>query len=212
MSKTLSDELGEDFKHVERYLKRLELNYKAVYALFIQTSLHRIRHWLNRNVINAVYRIPFYGLFSSMNRINSRSFKNSKTTQIFNRFATYNGSDPYRSPGMFNIISHLELNVGPFMPKGGMVSISNVVYKKAIELGVQFHFESRIDEILHSNGMVKGVTCAGQMHESDIIVSNMDIHFTHEKLLPGLKGPPKSTKTRKVFVCDCFLLGHPKVI
>ena len=60
VAKTLSDELGEDFKHVERRLKRLELNYKAVYAVFIQASLHRVRQWLNRNLLNAIYRIPFY--------------------------------------------------------------------------------------------------------------------------------------------------------
>jgi len=210
VAKTLSDELGEDFKHVERRLKRLELNYKAVYAVFIQASLHRIRQWLNRNVLNAIYRIPFYGLFSSMNRVNSRAFKNSKTTQIFNRFATYNGSDPYRSPGMFNIIAHLELNVGPFMPKGGMVSISSAIYKKAIELGVQFHFDSRIDEILYSDGMVKGVTCAGQMHESDIIVSNMDVHFTYEKLLPGLKGPKRVLKQEKSTSAIVFYWGIRK--
>jgi phytoene dehydrogenase-like protein len=63
VAKSLSNELGEDRKNVERLLKRLELNYKAVYAVFIQASLHRIRQWLNRNVINAIYRIPLYGLF-----------------------------------------------------------------------------------------------------------------------------------------------------
>ena len=145
-----------------------------------------------------------------MNSINSRAFKNSKTTQISNRFATYNGSDPSRSPGMFNIIAHLELNVGPFMPKGGMVSISNAIYKKAIELGVQFHFDSRIDEILYSEGMVKGVTAGRQMHECDIIVSNMDVHFTYEKLLPGLKGPQKALKQEKSTSAIVFYWGIRK--
>ena len=155
VAKSLADELGEDQKNIEKLLKRIELNYKAVYAVFIQASLHKLKQWLNRNVINAIYRIPLYGLFSSMNSVNSKTFKNPKTTQIFNRFATYNGSDPYRSNGMFNIIAHLELNVGPYMPKGGMVSISDAIYNKAIELGVHFHFNSRVDKILYSEGNVK---------------------------------------------------------
>jgi phytoene desaturase len=210
VAKSLSDELGEDRKNVERLLKRLELNYKAVYAVFIQASLHRIRQWLNRNVINAIYRIPLYGLFSSMNSINTKAFKNPKTTQIFNRFATYNGSDPYRSPGMFNIIAHLELNIGPFMPKGGMVSISDAIYKKAIDLGIQFHFESRVDEIIYSEGKVKGVVSAAQNQECDVVVSNMDVHFTYEKLLPKLERPQKILNQEKSTSAIVFYWGIRK--
>jgi phytoene desaturase len=210
VAKSLSNELGEDRKNVERLLKRLELNYKAVYAVFIQASLHRIRQWLNRNVINAIYRIPLYGLFSSMNSINTKAFKNPKTTQIFNRFATYNGSDPYRSPGMFNIIAHLELNIGPFMPKGGMVSISDAIYKKAIDLGIQFHFESRVDEIIYSEGKVKGVVSAAQNQECDVVVSNMDVHFTYEKLLPKLERPQKILNQEKSTSAIVFYWGIRK--
>jgi phytoene dehydrogenase-like protein len=47
---------------------------------------------------------------------------------------------------MFNIIAHLELNVGPYMPKGGMVAISDAVYQKALELGVRFHFNKRVEK------------------------------------------------------------------
>ena len=210
VAKSLSDEFGEDQRNIEKILKRLELNYKAVYAVFIQASLHRLRHWLNRNLINAIYRIPFYGLFSSMNSVNTKSFKNPKTTQIFNRFATYNGSDPHRSNGMFNVIAHLELNVGPFMPKGGMVSISDAIYNKAIDIGIQFHFNSRVDEILHSDGKVNGYACAGKNYECDIVVSNMDVHFTYEKLLPRLKGPRKILNQEKSSSAIVFYWGIRK--
>ena len=210
VAKSLSDEFGEDQRNIEKILKRLELNYKAVYAVFIQASLHRLRHWLNRNLINAIYRIPFYGLFSSMNSVNTKSFKNPKTTQIFNRFATYNGSDPHRSNGMFNIIAHLELNVGPFMPKGGMVSISDALYNKAIDIGIQFHFNSRVDEILYSDGKVNGYACAGKNYECDVVVSNMDIHFTYEKLLPRLKGPRKILNQEKSSSAIVFYWGIRK--
>lgn len=210
VAKSLADELGEDQKSIEKLLKRIELNYKAVYAVFIQASLHKLKQWLNRNVINAIYRIPLYGLFSSMNSVNSKTFKNPKTTQIFNRFATYNGSDPYRSNGMFNIIAHLELNVGPYMPKGGMVSISDAIYNKAIELGVHFHFNSRVDKILYSEGNVKGYSYAGKNHECDLIVSNMDVHFTYEKLLPSLKGPRKILNQEKSSSAIVFYWGIRK--
>ena len=210
VAQSLSENLGEDQKKIERFLKRLEFNYKAVYAVFIESSLHRIKQWLNRNIFNAIYRIPFYGLFSSMNSVNTRDFDNPKTAQIFNRFATYNGSDPYRSPAMFNIIAHLELNIGPFMPNGGMVKISDAIYKKAIELGVQFHLKSRVDEILYADGKVEGIIADEQKHECDIIVSNMDVHFTYEKLLPKLRGPRKILEQEKSTSAIVFYWGIRK--
>ena len=206
----LSEELGEDQKNVEKLLRRFELNYKAVYPVFIKASLHRIMQWLNRKVFKAITRIPFYGLFSSMNTVNRQSFKNPKTTQIFNRFATYNGSNPFKSPGMFNIIAHLELNVGPYMPKGGMVAISDAVYQKALELGVRFHFNKRVEKILYSSGRVEGIATSTNKIVCDLVTSNMDVHFTYDKLLPGLKGPVKILNQEKSTSAVVFYWGIQK--
>ncbi|NCA22955.1 MAG: FAD-binding protein, partial [Crocinitomicaceae bacterium] len=118
-------ELGENKETVENYLANQEKNYKAVYPVFIEVSLHRIKHWLNESFWKAISRLFKYGIAKSMHKVNVKTFKNPKTVKIFDRFATYNGSSPYKTPGMLNIISHLELNVGPVMPKGGMVAISN---------------------------------------------------------------------------------------
>lgn len=206
----LSEELGEDQKNVEKLLRRFELNYKAVYPVFIKASLHRIMQWLNRKVFKAITRIPFYGLFSSMNTVNRQSFKNPKTTQIFNRFATYNGSNPFKSPGMFNIIAHLELNIGPYMPKGGMVAISDAVYQKAVELGVRFHFNTRVEKILYSSGRVEGIETSTNKIVCDLVTSNMDVHFTYNKLLPGLKGPVKILNQEKSTSAVVFYWGIQK--
>lgn len=206
----LSKELGEDRKNIYRFLKTLEHNYNAVYPVFIKVSLHRIGHWLNKNILRAIRRIPHYGLFSTMNRVNSKNFKNNKTVQIFNRFATYNGSDPFKSPGMFNIIAHLELNIGPFMPKGGMVAISDSVYKKAVDMGVRFHFDTRVEEICYKNGKVSGIKHSGGALECELVTSNMDVHFTYEKLLPNLKGPSKILSQEKSSSAIVFYWGISK--
>jgi phytoene dehydrogenase-like protein len=70
-----------------------------------------------------------------MNEVNSARFKNKKTVQLFNRFATYNGSNPFQAPALINIISHLEHNIGAFAPKGGMHEITMHLH--------QFKFEFR---------------------------------------------------------------------
>jgi phytoene dehydrogenase-like protein len=52
-----------------------------------------------------------------MHKKTKKNFFESKTVQLFNRFATYNGSNPYKAPALMNMISHLEFNLGAYLPK-----------------------------------------------------------------------------------------------
>jgi phytoene desaturase len=126
-----------------------------------------------------------------MNKVNTSYFKNPKTVQLFNRFATYNGSNPYQTPGMLNIISHLELNKGPALPKGGMFMITKTLYDIAVQLGVTFSFNEKVEQILYSNNRATGLNTIKGDYLSDIVVSNMDVHFTYEKLLKDFPFHPK---------------------
>ena len=210
VAEILSIELGEDKKKVIEFLKKQHKNFNAVHPVFISVSLHRFRHWFNKHVPKALIRLTKYGLLSSMNKVNSDTFSNPKTTQIFNRMATYNGSSPYKTPGMLNIISNLEFNVGPSMPKGGMVAISDTLYKLGLELGVNYCFNEKVVEILHINNQIKGVKTTKGDYLSDIVVSNMDVHFTYEKLLPNIQAPKLNLKQEKSSSAIVFYWGIKK--
>ena len=57
------------------------------------------------------------------------SFDDPKLIQLFDRFATYNGSSPYLTPGIMSMIPHLEQYYGTFFPTGGMHSITQSIYQ-----------------------------------------------------------------------------------
>ena len=206
----LHKDLGEDKNKVLRFLNKLRRNYEAVYPVFISASLHRFTQWMNVGIFRAISRIPKYGLLRSMDAVNRAQFKNPKTAQIFNRFATYNGSNPYEAPGMLNIIAHLELNIGPYIPKGGMVSISNHLFEQAKSMGVKFYFKQAVNEILHNNKRIEGVRIANQKIDADVVISNMDVHNTYKKLLNGFDGPQKILSQEKSSSAIVFYWGIKK--
>ena len=210
VAQAFQDQLGEDKELSLTYLKMIKKNYEAVYPVFISASLHRFGQWMNRGVFWALSRIPKYGLFRTMDAVNKGYFKNEKTVQILNRFATYNGSSPYRSPGLLSIIAHLELNIGPYLPKGGMVSVSNTVYDKACSMGVQFCFNQRIEEIIYAGNHISGVRSNEGVHPADIVVSNMDVHHTYEKLMPDIEPPKKILGQEKSTSAIVFYWGIKK--
>jgi phytoene desaturase len=208
----LVNNFGESPKTVYRYLERMKKNYEAVKPVFIEVSLHRIKHLVNAGLMNAIARIPQYGISSSMHSVNKSVFKNPKTVQLLDRFATYNGSSPYKSPGMLNIISHLELNKGPAMPVGGMVQITQVAYEGCKKLGVQFILGEKVNEIHSFEGKVTGVSTVKGTYDADIVVSNMDVHFTYEQLMPTVKAPKKILNQEKSTSAIVFYWGIRKKV
>jgi phytoene desaturase len=189
--KCLVEELGESYAGSKKYLKRIQKNYRALYPVFIETSLHRWKHLFTSKILRALWYLPNYGLLTTMNGFSKRYFQHEKTVQLLNRFATYNGSDPYQTPGLLSIIGHLELNVGSFFPEGGMVSISRNLEETARSLGVEFVVDSEVQSIETENGRVKGVQVNGVFERADIVVSNADVHHTYERLLPQIERPKK---------------------
>ena len=53
---------------------------------------------------------------------------------MFNRYATYNGSSPYKTPGMMSLIQHLENHYGTYIPVGECRNFKSL-YNLAKELG-----------------------------------------------------------------------------
>ena len=206
----LSENLNEDKTVLQNYLKKGEENYKAISPLFIESSLHRPKHLLNKKLIKALLNIPKYKLNSTMDEENRNTFKNPKTIQLFNRFASYNGSNPYQAPAMLNMIQHLELNVGAFLPEKGMVQIVNAIYDLAIKKGVEFNLNEPVTKINIENKQVKGVTTNKGKYIADILISNMDVTFTYEKLMPEIKKPLKTLRQEKSSSAIVFYWGIKK--
>ena len=179
----LSEKLGEDADTVHRYLAAAEKTYEDIGTIFMNHSLHRRSTWLHKRVLKALGTVRYSHLFRSLNRLNEKQFRSPQTVQLFNRYATYNGSNPYQAPGMLSLIPHLELGQGTWYPNGGMISITNALYKLACKLGVVFHFNSPVQRIIYHESTVRGVVVNDRNVEADIVVSNSDVYFTYHQLL-----------------------------
>jgi phytoene desaturase len=193
MLDVFENELGEDRSVVKEYLIKAGKNYNSIAPLFIEKSLHRFIHLFTGDLFKALARLPKYKLNSTMNEENNSTFKNEKTIQLFNRYATYNGSSPFKSPAMLNMIQHLELNEGVFLPENGMVQIAKSLYKLALDQGAKFYFNEKVTSIDTKNNKVTGITTDQRSEEFDVVISNMDVAFTYEKLLSESIEKPKKT-------------------
>ncbi len=182
-AKEIQNEVGEDEKSIITYLKNSKKVYNNIGSVFLNHSLHKRKTWLHKRIFKAAKSARPAYLFKTLNHYNTSKFTRPETVQLFNRYATYNGSNPHKAPAMLSLIPHLEHNQGVFYPKGGMISIANALYKLALKKGVQFHFNTPVQRIINDASTVKGVVVNDKNILADIVVSNMDVYFTYKNLL-----------------------------
>jgi len=194
------------------YLQKAAFRYKTTVPIFIENSLHKIKNFMNWASFKGFFCVPMLNLFNNMNHENEQIFTDKRLVQYFNRFATYNGSNPYQSPALLNMIPHLESNIGTFFPKNGMHQISQSIYQLAEDLGVKFEFNKKVIEIIlnEKNKQVKGIKTDSDFYEATIVLSNMDIFPTYKKLLPKVKHPEKILAQEKSSSALIFYWGINK--
>jgi phytoene desaturase len=174
---------GEPIQNIHKFLATAAQLYDNIGNFFLAHSLHKLKTLFQENFFKALRTIKAKYIFSSMNSFHKRSFKSEKLVQLFNRYATYNGSNPYKAPAMLSMIPHLEFNIGTFYPKGGMISITNALMSLAKKKGVVFNFGKKVEQISTENQHVRGIIVDGVRIAADIVVSNMDAYFTYKHLL-----------------------------
>lgn len=179
----LVQQLGERPGTLQQYLNRSADLYNSIGTIFLNHSLHRLGTWLQPAIPRALTRVKWPYLFGTLHQYNRSRFLSEEAVQLFDRFATYNGSNPYQTPGMMSLIPHLELTEGTFYPQGGMISITNALMALATKKGVRFHFNTPVERIIENQGRVRGVVVHNRNVEADVVVSNVDVYFTYKYLL-----------------------------
>ena len=119
-----------------------------------------------------------------MHKANVSFFKDKKVVQLFDRYATYNGSNPYFAPATLNIIPHVEYNMGGYIVKEGIYTIPQKLTSLAEKLGVKFHFNCDVQRVLtDSKNNVTGIKVDDKKINFSRVISNVDVNYTYQILL-----------------------------
>lgn len=173
---------GEPQQNVVKYLNRSKKAYKHIGELFLDNVLN-LALIFKKQTYRALAQTKISYVTKSLNNYNQSCFDTPEMVQLFNRYATYNGSNPFKAPAMLSMIPSLEHGQGTFYPKGGMISITNALVQLAQDLGVKFCANSKVEKIETKGKNVTGVWVNNQFHEADLVVSNMDVYYTYKNLL-----------------------------
>lgn len=178
-------------KVLKKYFANSKLKYNRTKSIFLEHSLHKVGTYFSLETIKSLANLRSLTLFSTLNEWNEKKLGNEKLVQLFNRYATYNGSSPYQTPAIMSMIPHLEQHFGTFFPDKGMFSIVESLYNLARAKGVKFHFDTMVERIIISYGRAVGILAGRRFFGAESIISTMDIVPTYKYLMPHEKAPAK---------------------
>ncbi len=184
-----SNVLNEPEENILKYLKRVQDMYNMSSNLFIFSPFARFSTLKSAEAQKMAFRLHKLDMVLTMHQRNKKSFTNAHLVQLFNRYGTYNGSNPYKAPATLNMIAHLEHNEGAYFPSNGMYSIVESLVKLAKENGVKFNFNSRVESVKLQKKKVKGIYVNREFMSCDRVVSDMDVDAFYKKLMPKKRVP-----------------------
>ncbi len=202
----------KDVTGFRKYIADSRQKYGVAERTFLAVSLNEVSKLLRPAYFTDLLKISS---LRTLNSHNKKYFSSPKLQQLFDRFATYNGSSPYSVPATFALIPFVEFGLGAWYVEGGIYNIPQSLTKLAIELGVKFEFNAEVEKILIENKKATGVRLKnGNLLDADFVVANSDAIETYRSLIAEKTRPSFSNKRIEKTEPSCsgfvLLLGVKK--
>lgn len=206
-SQEVMHKLGIKAKIIENYLARSNKLFELTKTTFLEHSLHQWGTYCTKNTLKLLYHILELPLLRSFHQSNTIQLKHPKLIQLFNRFATYQGANPYTASGILQVIPHLEHNIGAFFPQGGMYTIVQSLFKLSQELGVRYYFNTPVEKIWVSQRKTYGICIGQEKIPAAVVISNVDVMTTYRRFLPHIQLPKQISQQKRSSSALIFYWG-----
>lgn len=167
---------------LKAYLRSAGVQYELAKEKFIFKNYDSFLDFFTIDILTQGWKM---NVFQSMDRYVSSKFKSDAIRKILQYTLVFLGSSPYNTPALYNIMSHIDFSMGVFYPQGGIYELIRVLTNLAEKHGASLRVDSPVQRIILKDGKTTGIELVdGTIHEADLVISNADIHFTEQRLLP----------------------------
>lgn len=193
---------------LSRYLRSGRRLWDIAGELFLTRSLQEASTYLSKQGLWSIARLPWIDPFRSLHEANESYFSDPRVIQLFDRYATYNGSSPFKTPATMRIVPQAEYAWGGWAVEGGIRSVATALEGAARDAGASIKLGSEVEAILtEPRGRVAaqggaaaggparaaGVRVGGRDLSYDIVISDADVLSTYRRLL----GAPDAPEARR---------------
>ncbi len=175
-----------DFEKIEKgsgeQLEKFISNAKSNYKIAIKDLVYRPGESIFE-LITPQTALKIDQFFSNIKRDVRKKIKNKNLQQILEFPVLFLGAKPSDTPSFYSFMNYADFGLGTWQPKNGFFDVIQAMIKLGSELGVTYHTNSNIEEIIVENNKAVGIKINNEILKSDVVLSGADYHHT-ETLLP----------------------------
>ena len=104
--------------------------------------------------------------------------------KILEFMTVFMGGSPQNIPGIYSLLSHVDLTMGIWYPMGGFGAVVKAFESLGKSLGVTYVYNADVTKIHTAQHKASAVEVNGELHHFDAVVANADYHHVETSLLP----------------------------
>jgi phytoene desaturase len=164
-----------------RFLAHAEDLYHTSFERFIDRPLETMADWADPGALLYLLKARPW---TSVADVLRRHFRSPHLRMAFGFQTLYLGISALNCPSIYSMLSYIDLVRGVYYPRGGMYAIVEGLQRLFLELGGDLRCGVEAERILVEDGRVRGVLLHDErVWPADIVVSNVDLARTYERLL-----------------------------
>jgi len=189
---------------LEAYLDEAEYTYEVGMEHFVYEDRSRFRDFLDPELAKYGKGISLIG---TMQDHVEDYFDHPKLQQVMQYTLVFLGGSPHNTPALYNLMSHVDFNLGVYYPEGGIGGVVDAFVDLGAELGVEYHTDHPVTEIKGRYGGFLVETDGERDFTADVVVSDADYAHTEQELLPPEKrGYSEAYWESRTYAPSAFLI------
>jgi len=187
----------------EAYLDEAEYTYEVGMEHFVYEDRPRFRDYVDRDVLRNAEGITLLG---TMQDHVEGYFEDPRLQQIMQYTLVFLGGSPHNTPALYNLMSHVDFNLGVWYPEGGIKGVVDAVADLGRELGVTIETGREVRG-LDPTDSGSTVRTPGDRHVPDAVVANANPAHVERDLLPdGVRNRRPRYWTSRTYAPSAFML------
>ncbi len=178
--KTFTSFESRGAEKLQKYLKQAAYKYDAALDQFLYKDYRSIFQFFNWRMMTEGLKL---NLFKSIDAFVARQFDSVQARQILEYAMVFLGTAPKDAPALYSLMSHVDLNLGVWYPRGGLAEAAQGIRRTAEELGAEIRVGEPVRQIRVERGRASGVETDRGFYPADAVIAACDYHHAESALL-----------------------------
>lgn len=172
---------------INGYLDSAAETYSIAVRQFLYGSFESARPFLTGSMLKRAPRLVRLLLRSLDAEIRSHT-REPRLRRLLGYPAVFLGGSPMKTPAMYHLMSHLDVNDGVLYPQGGFARVIETLVDLARAQGAELRAGADVQRVVVEGGAARGVEyrdATGELHSinADVVIVTADRHHAERQLL-----------------------------